>query len=214
MVTEPTGDGSTPAPQPVEAAPAPSPGTSLPVPPDVPTDERAPAAALAASTWDAAPQAPVTLPKTPEGPVAAAVAATAPDPAPAAARTEPPPPVGPGLNTFSFDASGQAVQPITPPAPPAPMAFGHEVQPPENMTVELVAPEGVATGGSSLLAVLAGYILPGSGPAPPATLMMLVLLGLILAAVYAPRMAGSERIWLSGLLGPSTEHGLAVRRPG
>ena len=70
------------------------------------------------------------------------------------------------------------------------MAFGHEVQPPENMTVELVAPEGVATGGSSLLAVLAGYILPGSGPAPPATLMMLVLLGLILAAVYAPRPAG------------------------
>ena len=82
------------------------------------------------------------------------------------------------------------------------------------MTVELVAPQNAAPAGSSLLAVLASYILPGSGPAPPATLMMLVLLGLVLAAVFAPRPAGSERIWLSGLLGPRVGHGLAVRRPG
>jgi len=148
--------------------------------------------------------------------VTTAVAATTPDraPAAAAARTEPPPPAVADLDTFSFDASGHAIQPITPPAPPVPVAFDREVQPPDNMTVELVAPEGAATGGSSLLAVLAGYILPGSGPAPPATLMMLVLMGLILAAVFAPRLTGSERIWLSGLLGPSTGHGLAVRRPG
>jgi hypothetical protein len=82
------------------------------------------------------------------------------------------------------------------------------------MTVELVTPQNAAPAGSSLLAVLASYILPGSGPAPPATLMMLVLLGLVLAAVFAPRPAGSERIWLSGLLGPRAGHGLAVRRPG
>jgi hypothetical protein len=44
--------------------------------------------------------------------------------------------------------------------------------------------------------------------------MMLVLLGLILVAAYAPRPARSERIWLAGLLGPSSGHRLAVRRPG
>ena len=99
-------------------------------------------------------------------------------------------------------------------ARPGPVAFGHEVQPPDNLTVELVAPQVAAPAGSSLLAVLASYILPGSGPVPPATFMMLVLLGLILAVAYAPRPSGSERIWLSGLLGPSLGHGTAVRRPG
>ena len=80
--------------------------------------------------------------------------------------------------------------------------------------MELVAPQVSAPAGSSLLAVLASYILPGTGPVPPATFMMLVLLGLILAVAYAPRPGGSERIWLSGLLGPSSGHDPAVRRPG
>jgi hypothetical protein len=49
---------------------------------------------------------------------------------------------------------------------------------------------------------------------PASTLLMLVLVGLILAAVFAPRPGGAERIWLSGLVGPRVGHGLAVRRPG
>ncbi len=218
-VTAPTSDGSTPAPQPIEAAPAPSTGSSLPVQPDapvVPADQR-PAAALTASAWDAAaaPTQTVTLPKGPESQVAPAVAAMAPDPAPAADRPDPPaPPATRDLTHFTFDASGPIAQAITAPRQVAPVPFTHEVQPPENMTVELVAPQSAAPGGSSLLAVLASYILPGSGPVAPSALMMLVLLGLILAAVYAPRPAGSERIWLSGLLGPRAGHGLAVPRPG
>lgn len=218
-VTEPTSDGSTPAPQPVEAAPAPSTGSALPVQPDAPVtpaDQR-PVAAIAATTWDAAATPPqtVTLPDGPEAQVAPAVAATQPDPAPAAQRPEAPgPPAARDHSDFTFDASGQTVQRITAPQQQNPVAFTHEVKPPDNMTVELLAPQNAAPAGSSLLAVLASYILPGSGPAPPSTLMMLVLLGLVLAAVFAPRLAGSERIWLSGLLAPSLGHGLAVRRPG
>jgi hypothetical protein len=44
--------------------------------------------------------------------------------------------------------------------------------------------------------------------------MMLVLLGLIMAAIYAPRPQGSERLYLSGLVGPRVGHGMAVCRPG
>jgi hypothetical protein len=78
----------------------------------------------------------------------------------------------------------------------------------------LVAPVGSPQNGSSLLAVLAGYVLPGSGAPPASTIMMLVLLGLIMAAIYAPRPQGSERLYLSGLLGPRAGHSMAVRRPG
>jgi hypothetical protein len=77
----------------------------------------------------------------------------------------------------------------------------------------VVSPTGPAPS-QSLLAVLAAYILPGSGPVPASTIMVLVMLGLILAAVFAPRPAGAERIWLSGLVGARVGHGLAVRRPG
>ena len=77
----------------------------------------------------------------------------------------------------------------------------------------MVSPSGPAPA-QSLLAVLASYILPGSGPVPAGTIFLLVMVGVLLVAAYAPRLAGSERIWLSGLLGPRSGHGLAVRRPG
>jgi peptidoglycan/LPS O-acetylase OafA/YrhL len=77
----------------------------------------------------------------------------------------------------------------------------------------LVSPVGPAPA-QSLLAVLASYILPGSGPLPAGTIVLLVMLGVMLVAACAPRPGGSERIWLSGLLGPGRGHGLAVRRPG
>jgi hypothetical protein len=35
-----------------------------------------------------------------------------------------------------------------------------------------------------------------------------------MAAIYAPRPQGSERLYLSGLLGPRSGHAMAVRRPG
>ena len=35
-----------------------------------------------------------------------------------------------------------------------------------------------------------------------------------MAAVYAPRPQGSEKLYLSGLLGPRAGHSMAVRRPG
>jgi hypothetical protein len=217
VVTDPASDGSTPAPQPVEAVPTPT-ITPLPVPPDTPvvTPDPRPATAISASTWSAATpqQATVTLPTGPEDQVTPAVAATAPDAAPPAKHPVAPAAPAPDLEHFTLDPSGPAVQQITAPARPDPVAFGHEAQPPENLTVELVTPQVAAPAGSSLLAVLASYILPGSGPVPPATFMMLVLLGLILAVAYAPRPGGSERIWLSGLLGPGSGHDPAVRRPG
>jgi hypothetical protein len=77
----------------------------------------------------------------------------------------------------------------------------------------LVSPSGPAPA-QSLLAVLASYILPGSGPVPAGTLFVLLMLGVLLWAAYGPRPAGSERIWLSGLMGPRAGHGVAVRRPG
>jgi hypothetical protein len=97
------------------------------------------------------------------------------------------------------------------PATPAREAFAAAEA--EFPAPQVVAPDGPAPS-QSLLAVLAAYILPGSGPVPASTLLMLVLVGLILAAVFAPRPGGAERIWLSGLVGPRVGHGLAVRRPG
>jgi hypothetical protein len=78
---------------------------------------------------------------------------------------------------------------------------------------QLASPTGPAPS-QSILAVLAAYILPGSGPVPASTIVLLVMLGVILAAVRAPAPGGSQRIWLSCLLGPRVGHGLAVRRPG
>jgi hypothetical protein len=93
-----------------------------------------------------------------------------------------------------------------------PAAFDGQVTA-EIQAPQLVSPSGPAPA-QSLLAVLASYILPGSGPVPAGTLFVLLMLGVLLWAAFAPRPAGSERIWLSGLLGPRAGHGLAVRRPG
>lgn len=88
----------------------------------------------------------------------------------------------------------------------------------DDATARIAAPRLVAPGGpapaQSLLAVLASYILPGSGPVPAGAIFLLVMLGVVLLAAYAPRLGGSERIWLSGLVGPGCGHGRAVRRPG
>ena len=78
----------------------------------------------------------------------------------------------------------------------------------------VAAPVGSVTSGSSLLAVLAGYVLPGVGGPPASTLIMFVLVGLIVALARAPRPQLSERLHVGALLGAASGHGLAVCRPG
>ena len=76
------------------------------------------------------------------------------------------------------------------------------------------APIGTISSGSSLLAVLAGYVLPGVGGPPASTLIMFVLVGLIVAIARAPRPQLSERAFAGALLGAASGHGLGVQRPG
>ena len=79
----------------------------------------------------------------------------------------------------------------------------------------LEAQGGPAPVGSSLLAVLASYVLPGSGSLPlQSTLFLFVQLAVILAFALAPRPGTGERLVLWGLLRSQAGHRLAVRRPG
>ena len=98
-------------------------------------------------------------------------------------------------------------------SPRGPVGFGGGEATAQIQAPQLVSPAGPAPA-QSLLAVLASYILPGSGPVPAGTLFLLVMLGVLLLAAAAPRLSGSERIFLSGLVGPGNGHELAVRRPG
>lgn len=75
------------------------------------------------------------------------------------------------------------------------------------------APGGPGPAGSSLLAVLASYVLPGTG-LPASTLLLLVQLAVILAAFYAPRSGPTERIHALGLHGPRHGYRTVLARPG
>ena len=99
------------------------------------------------------------------------------------------------------------------PAPIEPLGLRGEDNP---FAPRLSAPAGPAPAGSSLLAVLASYVLPGGGPLPASTtLLLLVQLAVILAALLAgPRPGLFERIVPSGLLGARRGCALAVSRPG
>ncbi len=90
------------------------------------------------------------------------------------------------------------------------------VEPPTVSLIEATsaASLNVAPSGSSLLAVLASYALPGGSGAPASTLVLFIVIGLILLVAAAPRPGLSERVVASGLLGASSGHRLAVRRPG
>ena len=97
-----------------------------------------------------------------------------------------------------------------------PAAFGAAAQPgPSPFDMHLEAQGGPAPAGSSLLAVLASYVLPGSGSLPlQSTLFLFVQLAVILAFALAPRPGAGERLFLWGLLRSQAGHRLAVRRPG
>ncbi len=82
-----------------------------------------------------------------------------------------------------------------------------------NPFATLAAPGGPAPSGSSLLAVLANYVLPGGG-LPTSTLFLFVQLAVMLAAFYAPRSGLGERIHALGRLGPRHGYRTVLARPG
>ncbi len=129
---------------------------------------------------------------------------------PLAAKTIP----GAGFsNTISLERPGQTV------APPTRRAEGRAAFQVADTTspfdVHLEAQGGPAPVGSSLLAVLASYVLPGGGSLPiQSTLFLFVQLAVILAFALAPRPGSGERLVLWGLLRSQPGHRLAVRRPG
>jgi hypothetical protein len=82
-----------------------------------------------------------------------------------------------------------------------------------NPFATLDAVGGPAPAGSSLLAVLASYVLPGGG-LPTSTLLFFVQLAVILAAFYAPRSGIGERIHALGRLGPRLGYRTVLARPG
>ncbi len=73
----------------------------------------------------------------------------------------------------------------------------------------------IGAGGSSLLAVLASYIIPGSGPVPMSlAITLLAQVAVLLMMMRAPRQRLAERVVLIGLTAGMTGHRRAVQRPG
>jgi len=221
-VGQPTPDGSAaPAPEPEATVIPETPQSSTPLPgsPDAPVLAGGEGRGPTLTVPSLRPADPVivtpVLPSGPEEQLAAAAEVTEP------AEVTPPPAATPLATRavhpdqlISLDPGRDALGPMAGQERSLPSALDEAIPGDPGLTQHLVAPAGSPQSGSSLLAVLAGYVLPGSGAPPASTIMMLVLLGLVMAAIYAPRPQGSERLYLSGLLGPRAGHGMAVRRPG
>ena len=94
---------------------------------------------------------------------------------------------------------------------PAGQSAAHEDG--ENPFDTLTATGGPASAGSSLLSVLASYVMPGGG-LPVATIILFIQLAVILAAFYAPRAGIAERIHALGRLGPMHGYRTVLARPG
>ena len=220
------------------AAPAPltpsAPATPEVVPPALPTAPDAPRAEAPKSIVSAATdQLTVALPTAQSAPVAlgsgpdAAATAAAPaagvkdralrsGAAAAAAVAADSIPSAGFNNPISLERSAPSAAAPTPRAE-SPADFGAPATAPEDnpFQVHLEAQGGPAPVGSSLLAVLASYVLPGGGSLPiQSTLFLFVQLAVILAFALAPRPGSGERLVLWGLLRPQAGHRLAVRRPG
>ena len=117
-------------------------------------------------------------------------------------------------NPISLERSAPSVAAPTRRAE-GPADFGLAAETTFPFDVHLEAQGGPAPVGSSLLAVLASYVLPGGGSLPiQSTLFLFVQLAVILAFALAPRPGSGERLVLWGLLRPQAGHRLAVRRPG
>jgi hypothetical protein len=113
---------------------------------------------------------------------------------------------GPVVGEDHDPAAAPRVSVVTPPAP----ASG------SNPFLAKITPAGGGGfGGSSLLAVLAGYVLPGGGTMPGSTLFLFLMqLGLLALVAFAPARRGFERVVAIGLLAGRPGHQMAVRRPG
>jgi hypothetical protein len=68
--------------------------------------------------------------------------------------------------------------------------------------------------GSSLLAALAAYVLPGSGSLPGTQLLLLMQLAVLLGLLVAPRPGLRERVLAAARLGPHAGHRTVLPRPG
>jgi hypothetical protein len=190
----------TEAPKPV-AAPVPDQSTEA-----LPTSQSAPLAVALGSGPDASAAAAATAAAKDRAlrSDAAAAAAVAAGPIPSAGFTNP----------ISLERSAPSVAAPTRRAE-GPADFGLAAETTSPFDVHLEAQGGPAPAGSSLLAVLASYVLPGGGSLPvQSTLFLFVQLAVILAFALAPRPGSGERLVLWGLLRPQAGHRLAVRRPG
>lgn len=204
---------------PAEAAPVEETTLVLPAPPSSSSSRAATAAdrmlAAAPEPPAAAPDTPVSAPTAPPDDPASS---SAPAPATrasadaAAARALPPP------RSDLVEALGgvqrMRVGAIAPgdaggPGPAGTTATDSG----DNPFDTLAAPGGPAPAGSSLLAVLASYVIPGGG-LPITTLFIFVQLAVILAAFYAPRSGIGERIHALGRLGPRHGYRTVLARPG
>lgn len=234
----------TPAPPPSEtpsadvpAAPttppelAPSPGTvspELPVAPDLPRSRADVVLAPVILTFADQPLKPAAIPAlrvsdAPSRPRAVDAILGGPStpvllaPPPPASPIEAPPPAP----RPEFTAA-TPFEPATPAqtAPnrreigPGPPGVERDARSGDNPFDSLSALGGPAPAGSSLLAVLASYVIPGAGTLPVSSLMLFVQLAVILAAIYAPRAGIGERVLALGRLGPRHGYRTVLARPG
>ncbi len=153
-----------------------------------------PPAALAVST--------LGTPTAPPGP-------PAPQATPPASRMDAPPP--PELSRSLFEAA---------PTPPAPTRRDTGLPAAEanrsgtNPFDTIAATGGPLPAGSSLLAVLASYVLPGVGAPPGTVLLLFVQLAVILAAFFAPPLGLGERALALARVGPRSGYRTVLARPG
>ncbi len=225
----PEGEAAAPSPG-AEATPTPSPlppevialptTTPLPAAPDIPAPPVTPAGERLAAAVAATPAPAVSISTAaPDLPAPSAAAVPSAPDAPAAKgapRGETIPDfvttiLSAGETTPRLDAAPASVGPGGEPRDGF-LASGDEAS--VQFAPSFQAPIGAAPSGSSLLAVLAGYVLPGSGGAPASTIVLLIVLGLILGVTYGAFPQMTERLAAGRLLGASAGHGLAVRRPG
>jgi hypothetical protein len=215
--TAPPSSGTTPAPAPSsgEAAPESSTTVVLPAVPSLPASMKAVAMAQPTAGPPPAPLAPVITPVAPP---------TAPPDAPSgaqglsasgAAKTDARPPP----TSHLVEALGGLDRAITDTLAPS-REIGHGPAGEAGARDEggnpfdtIAAPGGPAPAGSSLLAVLASYVLPGTG-IPATTLLLFVQLAVILAVGLATRSGIRERIHALGLNGPRHGYRTVLARPG
>ncbi len=150
---------------------------------------------------------PIAAPSAPPDAPMAPTPATRPDPVAADATPLP------GTELITTLGPDRAPDALTLAEEAEPGPAGQDEDAAGNPFATFGAPDGAVPAGSSLLAVLASYAIPGSG-LPSTTLLLFVQLALILAAFYAPRSGIGERLVALGRLGPRHGYRTVLARPG